>query len=123
HGHHYGPQPWDHSGKRTDWMPVYFHRADAKGIGFDRTSTGSNAVTQYAPEIAAALENIKTTPDNVLLWFHHVPWDYNMPSGKTLWTELVEHYDQGVQNVRDMRETWAGLSSFVDSPRFEQVTA
>ena len=123
HGHHYGPEPWDASGARADWMPVYYHRADAKGIGFDRTSTGSNAVSQYAPEVAKALENIKTTPDNVLLWFHHVPWDYKMPSGKTLWTDLVEHYDQGVQNVRDMRKTWAGLSSYVDPERFAQVTA
>jgi alpha-glucuronidase len=123
HGHHYGPQPWDASGTRADWMPVYYHRADAKGIGFDRTSTGSNAVSQYAPEVATTLENIKTTPDNVLLWFHHVSWDYKMPSGKTLWTELVEHYDRGVENVRAMRKTWAGLASFVDPERFTQVTA
>jgi len=75
HGHHYGPEPWDTSGSRADWTPVYYHRADSKGIGFDRTSTGSNAVSQYAPEVAKTLENIKTTPDNVLLWFHHVPWD------------------------------------------------
>jgi alpha-glucuronidase len=123
HGHHYGPQPWDASGARADWMPVYYHRADAKGIGFDRTSTGSNAVSQYAPEVARMFENIGTTPDSLLLWFHHVPWDYAMPSGKTLWTELIEHYDRGVQNVRDMRRTWASLSSFVDPERFAQVTA
>ena len=122
HGHHYGPQPWDASGARADWRPVYYHRADAKGIGFDRTSTGSNAVSQYAPEVATRLENIKTTPDNVLLWFHHVPWDYKMASGRTLWTDLVEHYDRGVQNVRDMRKTWAALSSYVDPERFAQVT-
>ena len=122
HGHHYGPQPWDASGARADWRPVYYHRADAKGIGFDRTSTGSNAVSQYAPEVAKSLENIRTTPDNELLWFHHVPWDYKMPNGRTLWTDLVEHYDRGVQNVRDMRKTWAGLSSYVDRERFAQVT-
>jgi alpha-glucuronidase len=123
HGHHYGPEPWDASGARADWRPVYYHRADAKGIGFDRTSTGSNAVSQYAPEVAKALENVKTTPDNELLWFHHVPWDYKMASGKTVWTDLIEHYDRGVQNVRDMRKTWAGLSSYVDAERFAQVTA
>ncbi len=123
HGHHYGPSPWDASGPRADQTPVYYHRADAAGIGFDRTSTGSGAVSQYAPQVAAMFENIETTPEKFLLWFHHVPWDYTMPSGKTLWTELVEHYDQGVQTVRDMQKTWAGLSAYVDPERFAQVTA
>jgi alpha-glucuronidase len=102
---------------------VYFHRADAAGIGFDRTSSGSNAVSQYAPPVAAMFQNIQTTPEEYLLWFHHVPWDYKMPSGKTLWTELVEHYDQGVRTVEQMRKTWAGLSSFIDAERFAQVSA
>jgi len=123
HGHHYGPGPWDASGKRADQTPVYFHRANAQGIGFDRTSRGSNAVSQYAPPVAATLENIQTTPEKYLLWFHHVPWDYKMPSGKSLWTELVEHYDQGVRTVQQMRKTWAGLSSYVDPERFAQVSA
>jgi alpha-glucuronidase len=123
HGHHYGPEPWDASGKRADQTPVYFHRADAAGIGFDRTSSGSNAVSQYAPPVAAMFQNIQTTPEEYLLWFHHVPWDYKMPSGKTLWTELVEHYDQGVRTVEQMRKTWAGLSSFIDAERFAQVSA
>jgi alpha-glucuronidase len=123
HGHHYGPAPWDASGRRADQTPVYFHRANAQGIGFDRTSTGSNAVSQYAPPLAATLENIRTTPEKYLLWFHHVPWDYKMPSGKTLWTELVEHYDRGVRTVQQMRQTWAGLSSYVDPERYAQVSS
>jgi len=122
-GHHYGPAPWDAREKRPEWRPVYYHRADAQGIGFDRTTTGSNAVSQYAPPVAAMLQDIKTTPEKYLLWFHHVPWDYPMPSGKTLWTELVAHYDQGVRDVQQMRKTWAGLSSYVDPQRFTQVSA
>ena len=123
HGHHYGPAPWDASGGRADQTPVYYHRADAQGIGFDRTATGSNAVAQYSPEVAAVFGSLERTPENLLLWFHHVPWDHRMASGRTLWDELVAHYDHGVQAVAAMRKTWEGLSAYVDAERYAQVAA
>ena len=75
-GYHYGPGPWVTGGPRADWTSVYFHRADAEGIGFDRTSKGSNAVAQYAPPVAAEFGDRARVPEKFLLWFHHVPWDY-----------------------------------------------
>ena len=119
---HYGPGPWVSGGPRADWTSVYFNRADATGIGFDRTATGSNAVAQYAPPVAAQFADLKHTPEKLLLWFHHVPWDYKMQSGRTLWDELVIHYAQGVRTVKDMRHTWAGLSDKVDAERYAQVS-
>jgi len=113
--HHYGPMPWDDAGPRPEWTPMYYHRADQKGIGFDRTSTGSNAVAQYAPQVAAQIGNLKTVPDEYLLWFHHVPWDYRMRSGQTLWEELVRRYTRGVAEVIAMRATWAGLAGRIDA--------
>jgi alpha-glucuronidase len=118
---HYGPGPWVSGGPRADWTSVYFNRADADGIGFDRTATGSNAVAQYAPLVAAQFSDLKQTPEKLLLWFHHVPWDYKMQSGRTLWDELVIHYSQGVQTVNHMRHTWAGLADKVDAERYAQV--
>jgi alpha-glucuronidase len=120
-GHHYGPGPWISGGPRADWTSVYYHRADAKGIGFDRTATGSNAVSQYAPPVAALFANREKIPDEFLLWFHHVPWDYKMPSGRILWDELVYRYTRGVEAVSTMRKTWSGLSSFVDEERYSQT--
>jgi alpha-glucuronidase len=119
---HYGPGPWVSGGPRADWTSVYFNRADAVGIGFDRTATGSNAVAQYAPPVAAQFADLKRTPENLLLWFHHVPWDYKLQSGHTLWDELVIHYTHGVQTVIDMRHAWAGLSDKVDAERYAQVS-
>jgi alpha-glucuronidase len=118
---HYGPGPWVSGGTRADWTSVYFNRADAAGIGFDRTATGSNAVAQYAPPVAAQFADLKQTPEKLLLWFHHVPWDYKMQSGRTLWDELVIHYTHGVRTVSDMRHTWAGLADKVDAERYAQV--
>jgi alpha-glucuronidase len=120
-GHHYGPAPWDASESRADWRPVYYHRADKQGIGFDRTSTGSNAVAQYAPAVAEQFNDIKQTPEQFLLFFHHVPWDYRMHSGQTLWYELVAHYTQGVDDVKQMRETWSHLHGYIDDERYQQV--
>jgi alpha-glucuronidase len=120
-GHHYGPGPWISGGPRADWTSVYYHRADAKGIGFDRTATGSNAVSQYAPPVAALFANREKIPDKFLLWFHHVPWDARMPSGRILWDELVFRYTRGVEAVGAMRKTWSGLSSFVDEERYSQT--
>jgi alpha-glucuronidase len=120
---HYGPGPWVAGGPRADWTSTYFNRADAQGIGFDRTATGSDAVSQYAGPVAAEFSDLKRVPDEYLLWFHHVPWDYKMRSGHTLWDELVMHYSAGVQTVADMRKTWTRLSGYVDPQRYEQISA
>jgi len=122
-GHHYGPAPWDASEARADWRPVYYHRADHNGIGFDRTRTGSDAVDQYAPSIAAKFNDVRQTPEQLLLWFHHVPWDYRMRSGQTLWYELVAHYTRGVDDVKQMRETWRHMDGYIDAERYQQVAA
>jgi alpha-glucuronidase len=119
---HYGPGPWVSGGRRADWTSVYYNRADAQGIGFDRTASGSNAVAQYAPPVAARFSDIKQIPDQQLLWFHHVPWDYRMSSGRTLWDELVIHYTRGVRVVSDMRRTWTGLAGKIDAERYAQVS-
>jgi len=120
---HYGPGPWVSGGSRADWTSVYFNRADAGGIGFDRTRQGSNAVSQYAPAVAAEFNDVKRTPENLLLWFHHLPWDYRLQSGRTLWDELVMHYTHGVQTVDDMRHTWATLAGKIDGQRYREVSA
>jgi alpha-glucuronidase len=119
---HYGPGPWVSGGPRADWTSVYFNRADADGIGFDRTATGSNALAQYAPQVAAQFADLTKTPEKLLLWFHHVPWDYKLQSGRTLWDELVIHYTQGVLTVNDMRHIWADHSFMVDPERAAQVS-
>ena len=122
-GSHYGPGPWVDGGPRADWTSVYYNRADSHGIGFDRTSRGSNAVAQYAAQVAANFEDARRTPENLLLWFHHLPWDYRLPSGNLLWDELVRRYSQGVATVAAMRRTWSGLADYVDAERYSQVAA
>jgi alpha-glucuronidase len=120
-GHHYGPGPWVDDAQRADWNSVYYHRADHVGIGFDRTTRGSNAVSQYAPAVAAEFNDLKRTPEQFLLWFHHVPWDHRLSSGNTLWDELAYRYTRGVEGVRVMRKTWAGLATYIDAQRYAQV--
>jgi alpha-glucuronidase len=122
-GHHYGPGPWVEGGPRADWTSVYFHRADADGIGFDRSRSGSDAVSQYAPPLAARFNDPKQVPEAYLLWFHHLPWDWRMASGRSLWDELVLRYDRGVAKVKQMRHTWAALSPYVDAERHAQIAA
>lgn len=120
-GHHYGPGPWVEGGPRADWTSVYYHRATKDGIGFDRTRRGSDAVSQYAPTVAAQFDDVKKTPEEFLLWFHHLPWDYTTRSGRPLWDELVHHYSRGVEYVRGMRRTWDGLEGRIDPERHAQV--
>lgn len=120
-GHHYGPAPWVSNAGRADWNPVYYHRADSTGIGFDRTKSGSNAVAQYAPELQRQFENIATCPEEYLLWFHRVSWDRRLKSGRTLWDELCYKYQEGVNGVRSMQQQWNALQGAVDEERFQQV--
>ena len=121
-GHHYGPAPWVDDLSRPEWNPVYYHHANSEGIGFDRTSQGSNAVAQYAAPVADRFSNLEEVPDQYLLWFHRLPWDYQMRSGKTLWEELVAHYDHGVAEAEAMQVNWAGLERFVDQERFTRIS-
>lgn len=122
-GHHYGPGPWVDGGPRADWTSVYYHRADSQGIGFDRSAGGSNAVGQYAPQVAEVYGDPERVPESLLLWFHHVPWDHRMRSGRTLWDELVGRYSRGVRQVRSMQDTWAGLRDRIDPQRHRHVAA
>jgi len=120
--HHAGPGPWSNIG-RADWTSPYYHRADTLGIGFDRTSNGSNALSQYAPEVASEWEDLKTCPEKYLLWFHHLPWDYKLKSGETLWNGLISHYYSGVEQVRNMQKEWESIKGKIDEQRFEHVEA
>ena len=121
--HHYGPAPWQNDLGTPSWNPVYYNRADAQGIGFDRTASGSRAVAQYAPGLASCFADLKCVSDKHLLWFHHVPWTYRMRSGRTLWDELVIHYDQGVATVGAMKRSWAKLRPSLDRARRGAVAA
>jgi len=121
-GHHYGPEPWCNiPGARPDWLPSYYHRADKQGIGFDRSSKGSNAVAQYPENLSKQYDNISTCPEEYLLWFHHVPWNYRMKSGRILWDELCYHYDNGVRQVRDFQKIWDAAEKYIDAERFHEV--
>ncbi len=119
-GLHYGPGPWVDRG-RKDWTSVYYHKADSAGIGFNRTSTGSNAVGQYFPEVRDVYENLDTCPEELLLWFHHLPWDYKLKSGRNIWEELCYRYNAGVDSVHWMQKEWLGVEGMVDDERFEKV--
>ncbi|WP_291585179.1 alpha-glucuronidase family glycosyl hydrolase [Bacteroides sp.] len=115
---HYGPGPWY---KDPHWDAKDYHKADETGIGVDRTSKGSNVVNQYAKPLAEILENLNTCPQKDLLWFHHLPWDYKMPSGKILWDELVAYYYKGVEEVRGMHKLWDSMEGKIDAERFNHV--
>lgn len=105
--HHYGPEPDGFiASYPLEWCPVYYHKADAKGIGFDRSSRGTDAVGQYPEPYRSQYDNIETCPEEYLLWFHHVPWTYKMKSGSTLWQELCMKYNMGVAMVEVYRDFW-----------------
>lgn len=121
--HHHGPSPWIKDKHRADWTSVYYHKADSLGIGFNRTATGSDAVSQYSTAVAAKFSSLKDCPEEFLLWFHHVPWDHKVKSGRTLWDELCHRYYEGVDSVKWMQENWQSLKGKVDKERFEEVTS
>jgi alpha-glucuronidase len=120
--HHYGPEPWgDMPGGRADWMPRYYHNADSAGLGFDRSATGSDAAAQYFPPLNGIYGDAARCPENLLLWFHHVPWGYAMKNGDTLWDNLCRRYDGGVRQVREYQKIWDRMEPFVDGERFRSV--
>jgi alpha-glucuronidase len=121
-GHHYGPGPWVSNLSRADWNPVYYHKADTLGIGFNRTITGSNAIAQYKPEAAKQWAESSTIDEKFLLWFHHVAWNEPMKSGRSLWNELCYQYNTGVDSVRWMQQLWSKQKSKIDAQRYRQVS-
>lgn len=120
--HHYGPGPWwAPKSARPDWTPPYYHQADSLGIGFNRTTTGSNAVSQYHQPLTSQFNNVNSTPEIDLLWFHHLSWDYKTKSGRTLWDQLCYHYNTGVNQVRDFQKTWDTTKNYISGPRFKEM--
>ena len=120
--HHYGPEPWcEIPGARADWLPSYYHRADKVGLGFDRTTSGSDAVSQYPDSLAAVFNSLDSCPEEYLLWFHHVPWGYKLKSGNTLWDELCYKYQSGVDKAHEFCEIWKQMSPYIDKERYEAV--
>ena len=121
--HHYGPEP---DGFKADypieWCPVYYHKADKNGVGFDRSSKGTDAVSQYRQELAQLYDNVSTCPEEYLLWFHHLPWNYRMKDGSTLWESLQYHYHLGVISVERQHNLWhTKLRHYVDEQRWHEV--
>ncbi|MCB0274316.1 MAG: alpha-glucuronidase, partial [Calditrichaeota bacterium] len=119
--HHYGPAPWIKDKHRDDWTSVYYHRADPEGIGFDRSPSGTDAVSQYHPPVAQKFGSSESCPEKYLLWFHHLPWEHRLASGKTLWEEICLHYQSGVEGVRRMRGQWESLAGRVDAQTYREV--
>lgn len=123
-GHHYGPEPWCAvEGARPDWLPSYYHRADRQGIGFDRSASGSDCISQYPDSIALTWGDAGKCPDTLLLWFHHVPWTHTMHSGRTLWEELCHSYNTGVATVNEYGEMWESARPYVSPEVYSHVAA
>jgi alpha-glucuronidase len=119
---HYGPGPWwGPEEVRKDWTPPYYHQADEKGVGFDRTSNGSDAVSQYSEPLRSQFNHVATCPEIYLLWFHHLAWDYRMKNGRRLWDEICYRYDAGQQQVRRFQKTWDSVQPYTDMERFLAV--
>lgn len=120
-GSHYGPGPWERS-IRQDWSPMFYHKADEEGIGFERTRRGSDNVDQYNEPLASMYDGIDTCPENLILWFHHAPWDYKMKSGRSVWDEICLHYDKGISEVEGFQKTWKSLQPYVSAEIFTEVS-
>ena len=122
-GNHYAPMPENTDPRRADWSATFYHHAGKDGIGFDRTTTGSNFVSQYFPPLRDRWNDPKTTPDTLLLWFHHLPWDYRLGSGRTVWEEIVRLYNLGVEQAQGFVTSWATVQGSVDDERYAAVLA
>lgn len=121
-GHHYGPEPWcEVPGARADWQPSYYHQADKEGLGFDRSRTGSDAVSQYPDSLARVFDLLEQCPEEYLLWFHHVNWNQKLRSGRSLWDELCYKYQKGVDEVRAFQRIWKDMQPYVDAERYQAV--
>ena len=120
-GDHYAPMPENDDPRREDWSALYYHHADAQGLGFDRTRTGSGGVLQYSKALADPWNDPATCPEPLLLWFHHRPWDSRLRSGRTLWEELAAHYRRGAEEAARFETEWAGLEGRIDAERHRAV--
>lgn len=121
-GHHYGPEPWyAPKGAREDWLPRYYHRADKQGIGFDRTRQGSGNTQQYPEPFRTMYDDINTCPENLLLWFHHTPWNHLMSNGLTLWQNLCYQYEQGACEAEQFVNLWKQMEPYLDTERYEAM--
>jgi alpha-glucuronidase len=118
---HYAPDPGMVDPRHEDWSAAYYVRADAKGLGFDRTRKGSKNVDQYHPPLNSRFNNLNTCPEEYLLWFHHVAWDQPMKSGGGFWDALCRHYGLGVHRVEEMEKQWGNLKGKVDEDLYRQV--
>ena len=121
--HHYGPEPDGFKAEYPlEWCPVYYHQADTAGVGFNRSSTGTDAVSQYREPYASIYNKVETCPENLLLWFHHLPWTYQMKDGSTLWESLQYHYNLGVIQVETYQNLWHNkMRAYVDEQRWREV--
>ena len=120
--HHYGPEPNGFIPQYPiEWCPVYYHKADSLGIGFDRTHTGSDATAQYREPYCSMYDDINTCPERYLLWFHHVPWSHRMKSGRTVYEEMQFHYNRGVEEVEDFVRIWQEVKPIIDEQRWQEV--
>lgn len=129
-GHHYGPEPWyAPRGTREDWLPRFYHRADSIGVGFNRSchnepclkgDAGSNNAGQYPEPLRTLYNNMETCPEHLLLWFHHVPWNYTLHNGLSLWDNLCYTYDRGVRQAQEFAETWRAMKPYVPADQYEQ---
>lgn len=120
--HHYGPEPWcAPKGWREDWLPRFYHKADKEGLGFNRTSTGSNNVSQYPEPLRTIYADRNLCPENLVLWFHHVGWDDVMADGQSFWTNLCQRYDRGVVKAQKMADMWKDMDRYVDNERYDAI--
>ena len=120
--HHMGPEP---DGFKADypieWCPIYYHRANKDSIGVNRSSTGTNATSQYREPYRSIYDKTETCPEEYLLWFHRVPWEYRMKNGLTLWDEMQRLYNKGVAEVDDFAFIWQKLKPYIDEQRWQEV--
>ena len=118
---HYAPDPGMVDPRHDDWSAAYYNRADAQGVGFDRSRSGSDAVDQYHPPLNGLFNGLETCPENLLLWFHHVAWDHPLKSGRSLWDGLCLHYQRGVGEAQGLKGRWESLQGKVDPERWKRV--
>jgi alpha-glucuronidase len=122
-GDHYAPMPENADPRRLDWTAIYYHRADKDAVGFDRTATGSNAVGQYRSPLREQWGDPATVPPELLLWFHRLPWDRKLASGRTVWETIVADYEQGAREAAELERSWKTLEGAIDPERFQAVAA
>jgi alpha-glucuronidase len=122
-GHHFGPEPWVEKAPRPDWTALYYHRASEKTLGFNRTATGSQALSQFPSQYAAQFEDPEKCPEDFLLWYHAVPWDRKMKSGKTFWTEFVLRFYRGAEEVKELQQEWKSLETMLPQEVYQNVSA